>query len=103
MAEKHEFTVGIWRTDDYCGYGNLDSPFTWSEYQDTLEKARTTDGNTPVTIELSYIKQDCLQFLFGANDGTFIDTRDLLELNLLAQQLNELDAPMQDCFAAQKA
>ena len=101
MSNKHEFTVGIYRADEYQDYGELNMPFTFYEYQDALEKARFLEGHTPVTIEFTYIKQDCLRFLFDMGDGTFENTNDLLELNLLSQQLAEMDIALLDCFEAQ--
>ena len=57
--KKQEFTAGIFRKDDYNGYGELQLPFTWSEYQDALEKARiTNEYHTPLTIELTYTKRE---------------------------------------------
>jgi hypothetical protein len=61
MAKKYEFAASLYREDDYRGSGTLELPFTWSEYQDALEKARATDIKTPVTIELTYTKRDCLR------------------------------------------
>jgi hypothetical protein len=104
MAKKYEFAASLYRDDDYRGSGEFEMPFTWSEYQDALEKARATDMHTPVTIELTYTKRDCLRpHTMDINDGKFTDTRDLLNLNLLAQRLDGMDEGMQDCFEAQVA
>lgn len=104
MAKKYEFAASIYRKDDYRGSGEFEMPFTWSEYQDALEKARATDMHTPVMIELTYTKRGCLRpHTMDINDGKFTDTRDLLELNLLAQRLDGMDEGMQDCFEAQVA
>ena len=102
---KPEFEAGIFRKDDYQGYGALTLPFTWSEYQDALEKARiTSDYSTPVTVELTYTKRECLRpHTMDINDGTLSDTRNLLELNLLAQRLDDMDEMLLDCFEAQVA
>lgn len=104
MAKKYEFAASLYREDDYRGSGTLELPFTWSEYQDALEKARATDIKTPVTIELTYTKRECLRpHTMDINDGTFSDIRDLLELNLLARRLDDMDDVMRDCFEAQVA
>ena len=101
-GKKHEFTSGIFRTDEYLGYGELNMPFTWWEYQDALEKARVSNEETPVKIELSYTKRDfLLPHTMDKNDGTFNNLYELLELNLLARQLSDMDETTQKCFEAQ--
>jgi len=104
MEKKYEFEATICRADDYQGSGTLELPFTQPEYQDALEKARATGIKTPVEIELTYARRECLRpHTTAVNDGMFSGTRDLLELNLLAQRLDWMDEAMQDCFEAQVA
>jgi hypothetical protein len=102
MAKKKpEFEATIYRTDDYIGSGTLELPFTQDEYHDALQKARATDLHTPVTIELTYTQRASLRpYTMGMGDGTFSDTRDLLELNLLARRLDEMDEDALDGFEA---
>jgi hypothetical protein len=96
MARKPEFEATVYRAGDYLGSGTLKLPFTWSEYRDALEKAWAADGRTPVTIELNYAQRAFLRpYTVDINDGILSDTRELLELNLLARRLEEMseDAP----------
>jgi hypothetical protein len=99
--KKTEFKATIFRSDDYLGNGDLEFPFTWSEYQDALEKARAADGKTPVTIELTYAKRNSLRpYTMDINDGTLSDTRNLLELNMLARRLDGMDEDALNGFEA---
>lgn len=102
MAKKKpEFEATVYRADDYLGSGTLELPFTQDEYHDALQKARAADLHTPVTIELTYTQRASLHpHTMDINDSTFSDTRDLLELNLLARQLDEMDEDALNGFEA---
>jgi len=91
-----EFTVEVSRPGEFGALtsATLELPATWAEYKDAMDRARIIDDHRFMySVEVCDIKRSCLQ-------PHIHDNMHLLELNLLAQRMENYIKDELDVFEA---